>query len=256
MNNQRYDWSATRSDPTEFVGRQVHMLRVVSELLGNASSRLIPMATISDQNTYQLATAPKKKIGSPAKNPKGATSPPPPKKTAAGTFSVVKPNAALLNKPRATIALHKVGAANSKVGSMIQNIEEHQSSVRATEPKKSTDLSKPAPEISAKTPISLAKSEIIARKKSIRSDSTSISQDDDTTMTQILSRNKKKKKQSIDALDTFNMTEQIETKLANNRQTHFDIIKPLRKSVIMEPLHHEVITNRIITIQKIAHVVR
>ncbi len=262
LNNQRYDWSATRSDPTEFVGRQVHMLRVVSELLGNASSRLIPMAATTDQTTNQTPAAPKKQTV-PATNNTNSTSPTLIKKTTStpneNRFSVVKPNAALLNKPRATIAMHKVGAANSKVGSMVQKIEENQSTnTNQAETRKNSDPKLTAPESpnsGRKANLIQTKSESNIRKRSIKRDSASLSQDDDTVLTQRLTRNKKRKKQSIDALDTFNMTEQIEAKLASSRKTHFDIIKPLRKSMIVEPAHHEVVTNRIVTIQKIAHVV-
>lgn len=228
------------------------MLRVVSELLGNASSRLIPMAVIAEPNTNVSKTeiAPKKQ-STPASNAKSTSSPTLQKATSTpneSRFSVVKPNAAVLNKPRATIAMHKVGAANSKVGGMVQKIEQLDS------PRKNSDPKLTAPD--AKPPNSLSKSEASVRKRNYRRDSTSLSQDDDTVLSRRLSRNKKRKKQSIDALDTFNMTEQIEAKLASSRKTHFDIVKPLRKSMVVEPAHHEVVTNRIITIQKIAHVVR
>jgi hypothetical protein len=265
LNNQRYDWSATRSDPTEFVGRQVHMLRVVSELLGNASSRLIPMATVSESNTNDSkpASAPKKQTVPTTSNAKPSTPSALKKATSSpgeNRFSIVKPNAATLNKPRATIAMHKVGAANSKVGNIVQKFEETQSNTnQVVEPRKNSDSTQTtldSPTSAVKTPnLVLSKSEAIIRKRTNRRDSTSLSQDDDTVLSRRLSRNKKRKKQSIDALDTFNMTEQIEAKLASSRKTHFDIIKPLRKSMLIEPSRHEVVTNRIITIQKIAHVV-
>lgn len=221
---------------------------------------------MSEQNnTNQPASAPKKQPV-PSTNNTNITSPL--KKTTStpndNRFSVVKPNAALLNKPRATIAMHKVGAANSKVVSMVQKIEEAQEPITnqpAGEPRKSSDSTPTTPAAAPESPNSArkalvpSKSESNIRKRSIKRDSTSLSQDDDTILAKRLSRNKKRKKQSIDALDTFNMTEQIEAKLASSRKTHFDIIKPLRKSMIVEPAHHEVVTNRIVTIQKIAHVV-
>jgi hypothetical protein len=242
------------------------MLRVVSELLGNASSRLIPMATVSESNANDSkpASAPKKQTVPKTSNAK-PSSPPALKKATSSPgenrFSIVKPNAATLNKPRATIAMHKVGAANSKVSNIVQKFEETQSNTnQVVEPRKNSDSTQTtldSPTSAVKTPnLVLSKSEAIIRKRTNRRDSTSLSQDDDTVLSRRLSRNKKRKKQSIDALDTFNMTEQIEAKLASSRKTHFDIIKPLRKSMLIEPSRHEVVTNRIITIQKIAHVVR
>jgi hypothetical protein len=239
------------------------MLRVVSELLGNASSRLIPMATVSESNANDSkpASAPKKQTVPKTSNAK-PSSPPALKKATSSPgenrFSIVKPNAATLNKPRATIAMHKVGAANSKVSNIVQKFEETQSNTnQVVEPRKNSDSTLDSPTTAVKSPnLVLSKSEAIIRKRTNRRDSTSLSQDDDTVLSRRLSRNKKRKKQSIDALDTFNMTEQIEAKLASSRKTHFDIIKPLRKSMLIEPSRHEVVTNRIITIQKIAHVVR